>query len=114
MRNKSNIEGGPATQLVQLIQRIGYNDFDRIELATVTSPPPSLRIKVDNMKIELDADDLVVAQALTNHSQTIRRIDGTAEVITMENELKAGDRVLVVSMNNGQAYAVLDRAVFYG
>ncbi|MNU66647.1 hypothetical protein D3C71_559670 [compost metagenome] len=64
-------EGSGASQLVQLIRAIGYNSDVSIELATVTSPPPELKIKVDHMNVELEKDDLIVAQSLTKHKRTI-------------------------------------------
>jgi len=54
----------------------------------------------------LAKDDCSVVQGLQSASPN--SVAGVGQ-----NELKAGDRVLVVSMNNGQAYVVLDRAVFY-
>jgi len=54
------LEGSGASKLVQLVREIGYNKDVDIELATVTAPPPNLKIKVDNMSVELQKDDLVV------------------------------------------------------
>ncbi|MEW9710742.1 DUF2577 family protein [Paenibacillus sp. SI92] len=96
-----------------MIKYLGYNDFDALEFATVTAAPPNLRIKIDNMKIECDADDLVVSECLTDHIGVIKRADGTDETITYMDSLKVGDRVIVSSMNDGQAYAILDRFKVY-
>ncbi|MBG9940840.1 hypothetical protein ABD77_00715 [Brevibacillus formosus] len=125
----------------QAIQAAGYNDFDRLELATVTSAPPELRIKVDNMAIELDADDLLVAESLTRHKRILtitheqdkerdvgdiipfpRDNDSDGDLYRklsyieaqVEDVLKPGDRVVVSSMNDGQTYLILDRVVRYG
>lgn len=65
----SRIEGSGASQLVQLIRTLGQNTDVTLELATVTSAPPSLKIKVDNMAVELDKDDLLVSQSLTKHKR---------------------------------------------
>lgn len=80
MKNKiteqeSNLEGGWAARMKLLMEKNGYNKDVDIELATVTSPPPDLRILIDNMKIELDKDDLIVAEHLTKHKRyvTIRK-----------------------------------------
>ncbi|WP_058301137.1 DUF2577 domain-containing protein [Gorillibacterium timonense] len=65
------IEGSGASQLVQLIRAIGYNADISIELATVTAAPPDLKIKVDHMNVELEKDDLIVAQSLTAYKRTV-------------------------------------------
>lgn len=108
------LEGTGASQLVQLIRRIGANTDVTIELATVTSPPPALRIKVDGMKIELESDDLIVAERLTAYSRTVTLNDGEPVTLAYGDELLAGDRVIVASVNSGQLYVILDKAVVYG
>ncbi|RED40743.1 DUF2577 family protein [Paenibacillus sp. VMFN-D1] len=65
------IEGSGASQLVQLIRAIGYNSDMSIELATVTAAPPELKIKVDHMNVELEKDDLIVAQSLTKYKRKV-------------------------------------------
>lgn len=62
------IEGSGASQLVQLIRTLGYNSEGFFELATVTAAPPELKIKVDHMNIELEKDDLIVAESLTKRT----------------------------------------------
>lgn len=97
------------SKLAQMIRKHGYNDFDRLEIATVTAAPPELRIKVDHMKIELDASDVIVSECLTDHDVTIVHSDGTRETVTFETGLRVGDRVIVSSANDGQKYVILDR-----
>lgn len=152
------IEGSGASQLVQLIRAIGYNSEITFELATVTSAPPQLKIKVDHMSVELEKDDLIVAQSLTKHKRKVNlkseggtkifadiktvkappyqfslshlfggsgkleffgidmaAADQTIEEAELEfiDELKKDDRVIVVGMNEGQTYMILDRVVMY-
>lgn len=148
------IEGSGASQLVQLIRTIGYNSEITFELATVTSAPPQLKIKVDHMNVELEKDDLIVAQSLTSfkrkinltskgktevsstspsvgfsllndangqtHKLTFSSIglasaDQTINEAELEflDELKKDERVIVVGINQGQTYIILDRAVMY-
>jgi HSP20 family molecular chaperone IbpA len=111
---KERLEGSGAKRLVQLMRQHGcYNKDVEIELATVTSAPPNLKIKVDNMKVELDRDDLIVAQSITKHKRQVK-IDGGATVdLEYQDELKVGDRVIVANVKNGQLYIVLDKAVMY-
>lgn len=65
------IEGSGASQLVQLIRELGYNEELSLELATVTSAPPDLKIKVDHMNVDLEKDDLIVAESLTKHKRKV-------------------------------------------
>lgn len=148
------IEGSGASQLVQLIRTIGYNPEITFELATVTSAPPQLKIKVDHMNVELEKDDLIVAQSLTSFKRKINltskgktEVSSTSPSVGFEmlpdgngqineisfssiglasadqtikeaeleflDELKKDDRVIVVGINQGQTYIILDRAVMY-
>ncbi|MCM3592507.1 DUF2577 domain-containing protein [Brevibacillus borstelensis] len=136
----TRLEGSGVSQLKQMIARIGYNRFDRLELATVVSPPPDLRIRIDNMALDLEADDVLVAEHLTRHKRVVtirheqdaerdvgdtepkpRDNDSTGSLawtysyveLQFEDVLKAGDRVLVASMNGEQTYLILDRVVMY-
>jgi Protein of unknown function (DUF2577). len=107
------LEGDGAARLIQLMRQHGYNKDVDFELATVTSAPPNLRIQIDNMKVELDRDDLVVAQYLTKHKRQVKINGGTTVELEFQDELKVGDRVIVASTRNDQLYIVLDKAVFY-
>lgn len=106
-------EGNGASQLVQLMRRHGYNKDINIELATVTAAPPALRIKVDNMAIELEAEDLIVAERLTSRKERIRINGGAESEIEYLDELQIGDRVIVAEVNEGQTYIIIDRSVFF-
>ena len=122
------IEGSNISKFVQLIKQIGYNDFDRFELATILSPPPDLRIQVDHMKIELDGTDVVMAEHLTEYERKVtfksasasssNEDSGTSSpipdgdlLLSFKSPLQAGDRVIVASANAGQTYVILDKAV---
>ncbi|MGO4372084.1 hypothetical protein AB4Z21_15170 [Paenibacillus sp. MCAF20] len=83
-------EGSPASKLRSLIRRVGANKDTQPEWATVKAVSPSLRVQIIEMKIELEDDDLAVPQ----------RLQGVLEV---------GDSVLVIGMNNGNTYAIIDR-----
>lgn len=135
------LEGSGVSQLRQAIASVGYNPYDKLELATVIASPPELRIKIDNMTIDLDADDLVVAEHLTRHTRIVtitHEQDAERDVgdivpfpkdndsdgdlyrkqsyvlMQFEDVLKPGDRVLVSSMNDGQTYVIHDRVKQYG
>ncbi|WP_391571918.1 DUF2577 family protein [Cohnella sp.] len=102
-------EGSGRAKLRGILETIGRSGGVKIELATVTSPLPSVRIKIDNMPIELDADDLVICEHLTAHKRTASINGGAPVDIEYEAVLSAGDRVVVAAVNEGQLYIVFDR-----
>lgn len=102
------IEGGGVSQFKAVIKALGHNRDVDIEFATVTSASP-LRIKIDNMPLELDGDDFAVCAHLTAHSRQATVGGGSVVTIAFETALKAGDRVVVASYNSGQGYVILDR-----
>jgi hypothetical protein len=139
----AEIEGGAYTRLIQLMKRHGYNKDVDLLMATVISPPPNLRVKIDNMTVVLEADDIMVAEHLTRHSRIVTiehqenaernlgdrtekdRID-TDDMqvpytsfsynfvkLTFEDVLKAGDRVAVAEFQNGQQFMIVDRIKSY-
>lgn len=115
-KNQFNLQGTGASQLVQLIKSYGYNKDVDIELATITSAPPELKIRVDGMSIDLDAEDLIVAKSITNYSQAITPFtinSTTISSLQINNQLQVNDRVIVANISAGQLYIILDRAVTY-
>lgn len=142
----SRYEGGPYSKWSQVIRDVGYNKDTDFEIGEVIAPPPSLKIQVGSLEIE--ADDVVIAQHLTKYeipfTASITKaqfesaplgtlnddyVDETGAYgeqkksyhslgftfdegkITLDNSLKAGDRVVIASVDDGQRYIVLDRAV---
>lgn len=92
---KSNrLEGRGGSQLAQLIRMIGYNRDVDIRFGTITSPPPDIKLRIDNVPIEFDREDVVVGWSV-------------------RNDLEMGSRVIVATINNGQLHVILDRAVTY-
>lgn len=130
------VEGNGFSKLTQVIRDTGYNKDIDIELATVTASPPNLKIKVDNMDVELEKDDLIVAERLTKYKQNIKLVTNDLNVnmssegytphthdmseiaindaeIEFLDELKIGDRIIVASIKDGQLFVILDKAVVY-
>ncbi|MUG87650.1 DUF2577 domain-containing protein [Paenibacillus timonensis] len=95
-------------RLHHVIREIGYNKDVDIEFATILAPLPNIRARVDGQPFELDADDLIVCEHLTEHKREAE-INGSAVEITFKDALKAGDRVVIVSYLAGQDYVILDR-----
>ncbi|MBE3649207.1 DUF2577 domain-containing protein [Paenibacillus polymyxa] len=65
------IDGGGVSQFRDVIKQLGHNVEVDIEYATILAPPPALRVQVDNMKIELDADDVIVPEHLREHTRKV-------------------------------------------
>jgi hypothetical protein len=126
------IEGSGISQFKALVQTLGYNKDVDIEFATVTAAPPNLRIKIDNMPVELDVDDLVICEHLTEHTRKATISGGTIALTTTSagdpshthqitsfevtdadvkfgTALAVGDRVIVASNETAQVYVILDR-----
>lgn len=136
MQNNITAEGDPYSKIVQMIRTTGYSKPVNIEIATVTEAPPNLKIALDSDGLVLEKDDLIVAEGLTKHVRTVsltsasfggittpagtgphthgyESIDIQAGVLTYEDELKVGDRVIVACLDEDMVYVILDRAVWY-
>ncbi|NHN31124.1 DUF2577 family protein [Paenibacillus agricola] len=103
-------EGSGYQKLANVIKKRGFNEFDKLEFATVISLIPTL-IKVDGMTENLDAYDLVFAESLTDHTRTVTIAGGVETEMLVKSPLIVGDRVIVSSMNEGQTYFVIEKAV---
>ncbi|WP_263560465.1 DUF2577 domain-containing protein [Paenibacillus polymyxa] len=65
------IDGSKVLQLKDMVRKIGHNVEVDIEYATILAPPPALRVQVDNMKIELDGDDVIIPEHLREHTRKV-------------------------------------------
>ncbi|GIN39603.1 DUF2577 family protein [Heyndrickxia oleronia] len=129
-------EGGIYDKFGQMIRETGYSKPVNIEVATVVEAPPNLRIKLDAESLVLEKEDLIVAQSLTKHERKVslkssniggetapagvgphthgyESIDIQEGLLTFEDELAVGDRVIVGCLDEDMIYIVLDRAVWY-
>lgn len=132
-----------ATEMLNLIRKevlkVIKNEFGGFELATVVSPYPNLMVKVDNMKIELTKEDLIVCERVCRNVRvvsfqsqpgTMRQLGDKTVVDTnslsnetgiefsniqlrFEEVLKVGDRVLIQALPGGQKYVIMDRVIEY-
>lgn len=71
MQKKTQIEGDGASKIVQLMRKHGHNKDVNFVLGTVTEAPPKLKIKLDHLPIELEEEDLIVAEHLTRHERVV-------------------------------------------
>lgn len=131
------------SRLIELIRQQAAAQMPLgIELATVISPPPALRIRIDNMPVALEGDDLIVCQHLLDHQRTYTTSPSVAssavstwadtdppthshthqvtgltingQTATIHTNLRAGDRVAVMALPGGQQYLVIDKVVEMG
>ncbi len=92
MDKRLNIEGSPASKMVQLIRKHGYNRDIGLEVGTVTASPPNITVKL-NDGIELDSDDIVLTQT------------------AYDAGLVVGDSVVILSDEDALTYYVIDKVV---
>lgn len=80
------IDGSKVLQLKDMVRKIGHNVEVDIEYATIIAPPPALRVQVDNMKIELDADDVIIPEHLREHTRkvSVKSSAGSLSPTTLE------------------------------
>ncbi len=72
-----------------------------------------LKISIDQ-KLTLQKEQLILTEAVTDHEIKVK-IDWDVEKgekkLTLHNGLKTGEKVVLVRMQGGQKYVVLDRMV---
>lgn len=78
------------------------------EAVVINENPITLRL-VNDKKITLTEDDLVIPERMINHDITI--IDGEVKrTIEVQNALKKGEKVNLLQYSDGKLYYILDRA----
>lgn len=125
------------SRLIQLIKEIARDQMPLgLELATVISPPPNLVVRIDNMPVNLQGDDLLVCAHLLPETRYAHIISNPPDTVTYNDQifeqvgtniftqhtkiefqdqrLQAGDRVVVMALPGGQQYLVLDKVVVMG
>ena len=116
------LEGNGFSKLAQVMQQAGYNKDVTVEIGKVVSAAPNLQIKLQSDGLVLEKDDLTVAQHLTEYKVKINditaNINGVAANITdfegtINNELKPGDKVFLISDDDTEEFFVIDRAVTF-
>lgn len=137
------LEGKGASMLTQVIRQIGYNKDLNVEIGTVVSAAPDLKIKIERDQIVLEKDDLLVAEHLTRHKRIVtlshqekeKRDLGDCHAedyldtddlappytsyqhnyieLQFEDVLRKYDRVFLIADDDTQQYFVIDRVVSY-
>lgn len=71
MQKNLQIEGDGYSKLIQLMRKHGHNKDVNIVLGTVRQSPPELKIRLDHLPIDLEKEDLIVAEHLTRHERVV-------------------------------------------
>lgn len=80
-----------------------------IQAAIVIKEKPLTLRLVNDKKITLTSDDLVIPERMTNHTITI--VDGKVKkTIEVQNALKKNETVNLLQYSDGKQYYILDRA----
>jgi len=94
--------------------------------AVVLTAPPALSIQIGlDSKNPIPADLIQVAEHLTNHTREVEfegdfEFGGTTQEATFKgsmiftDELQAGERIIVMSVQGGQSYYIAGRGEIYG
>lgn len=122
------------SRLIEIMREQALKQLPRgIELATVIQSLP-LVVRIDNMDINLEGDDLIVCEHLLDHEREyttnpavtasamsvegysphqhqIHSLDIKEQIVQFITNLKADDRIAVQALPGGQQYLVLDKVV---
>lgn len=77
-----------------------------LRYGTVVSTEP-LRVQISS-QLTIPSTLLVVPQSLTTHRVNVT-IGDVPQIMTIRNELKLGDKVVLLRKQGGQSYFILDR-----
>ena len=131
---------GSGSGLIQLIRQQAKDQVTQgLELATVVKGPPGLIIRVDNMSINLDGDDLLICAHLlpapryahisndpgpppaevSYNRQTYQQSGDEistqhTRVAFQDNALEPGDKIVVLALPSGKQYLIIDKVVQNG
>ena len=95
-------------EMLLKIMKQGLSVPDIQAAIVIKEKPLTLRL-VNDKKITLTSDDLVIPERMTNHIITI--VDGKVKkTIEVQNALKKNETVNLLQYSDGKQYYILDRA----
>lgn len=95
-------------EMLLKIMKQGLSVPDIQAAIVIKEKPLTLRL-VNDKKITLTSDDLVIPERMTNHTITI--VDGKVKkTIEVQNALKKNETVNLFQYSDGKQYYILDRA----
>lgn len=92
--------------LIKIIEE-GIFVPDIQEAVVVKANPLTIRL-VNDKKITLTSDDLVIPERMTNHKVTISSGD-VERTVEVKSALKKGEKVNLLQYSDGKLYYILDR-----
>ena len=99
------------TELAKMLKARENPNMPSITTGQVISPPPDVRIKL-NDHIVLSAKNLVfAANMLSGYSRQSTFGAGSGTLTYMDHSIKSGDEVILMPSTDQQTYFVLDKAV---
>lgn len=105
--------------MIEVLKKIAIDAMNssgpvRLTEATVTSEPPNLEIRLrGDAKLTIPKELLVVSEHLTRHKRSIVLNGGTTSKLEFIDELKYGDKVMVIALQGGQKFYISDRLKTY-
>lgn len=104
-------DGSDKTSLKQLFQSMSGKGVEVLQ--GIVQPGSKIQI-VNDEKLTINSNNTYIPRHLTDYTTecSIETNDGGNSVdgsITIKNALQAGEKVFVLSFNNGKQYYVLDR-----
>jgi hypothetical protein len=98
------------TSLRQLIGSIAGNVQQDVEVVqgNVTRVSPLNITLVNDAKVTLTGTDVIIPKHIGKTTATVT-VSGKASTITIDNSLKAGEKVHLLVFNNGKKYFLLDK-----
>lgn len=95
-------------EMLLKIMKQGLSVPDIQAAIVIKEKPLTLRL-VNDKKITLTSDDLVIPERMTNYTITI--VDGKVKkTIEVQNALKKNETVNLLQYSDGKQYYILDRA----
>ena len=95
-------------EMLLKIMKQGLSVPDIQAAIVIKEKPLTLRL-LNDKKITLTSDDLVIPERMTNHTITI--VDGKVKkTIEVQNALKKNETVNLLQYSDGKQYYILDRA----
>lgn len=95
-------------EMLLKIMKQGLSVPDIQAAIVIKEKPLTLRL-VNDKKITLTTDDLVIPERMTNHTITI--VNGKVKkTIEVQNALKKNETVNLLQYSDGKQYYILDRA----
>lgn len=101
------------SNIIEIIKKVALDAIEEsnpctVLYGTVTGINP-LKINIEQ-RLTLDKDHLLLTDNVKDYDVDVTNIKGKQKV-TIHNDLKIGEKVLLLRIQGGQKYLVLDRVI---